>query len=383
MLSHGYPPTISGVSLVVQKISRALVQKGHTIRVVTASERGKPYRMDDQGVEVIRIRGVLNPFWREGPYPAIGLGELRGIIADFKPQVIHTHENVFFSNQLLRLREELSQPLVSSCYFLPRYVTHYLRFGTAINRLIQEVIWRYIIRNLNRYDHTVFSTRTQMQDFIDHGLRVPALAISNGVDSGRYHPANGLVTSVEERYRLPPRPRVLFVGRLMKDKRIDLLVQAMAQVKDEVPAHLLVIGRGAEQAELERLSAELGVADRVHLLGFVPEADLPEIYRACDLFSIASICEVQSIPALQAAVTGLPMVAVNAAALPELVHEERNGHLVPPEDPQALAWAMADILRDRERMREYGLASLKIGQEHAEEETFRRYERFYQSLVGG
>jgi 1,2-diacylglycerol 3-alpha-glucosyltransferase len=62
MLSHGYPPTISGVTLVVQKVARAMVERGHDVTVVTASDHGAPYQSEDQGVRLWRVRSAPNPF---------------------------------------------------------------------------------------------------------------------------------------------------------------------------------------------------------------------------------------------------------------------------------------------------------------------------------
>jgi glycosyltransferase involved in cell wall biosynthesis len=98
------------------------------------------------------------------------------------------------------------------------------------------------------------------------------------------------------------------------------------------------------------------------------------LYRCSDIFAIASDVEVQSIPALQALATGLPIVAVNAAALPELVYPGLNGFLAPPEDPQALGEAIFQVLKDPDHLRVMGQASLALVKDHAEEETFQQYE---------
>ena len=145
-------------------------------------------------------------------------------------------------------------------------------------------------------------------------------------------------------------------------------------------AHLLLVGRGDEQRQLQQLAEELQVQDRVHLLGFVPEEDLPGIYCASDIFAIASISEVQSIPTLQAAACGLPVVAADAAALPELVQDGVNGFLVPPDDPEAISRAVLRISGDPECARAMGLASLAVGQAHAEERSFEKYEEFYKGV---
>lgn len=380
MLSHGYPPTISGVTLVVQKISRAMVSRGHEVTVVTASETKRGYQDDDQGVRLIRLHAFPNPFWKEGPIPYVRLGELEAIVDEFQPDLIHTHENVILSRQLLRLKKTQTVPRVSSCYFLPRYVTHYLRWP-GLKGLLEKLIWRIAIRNLNQYDHTIFSTSSQEHDYLEHGLRVPSTVISNGVDAVRYHSTNGREQEIENRYALPAGPRLLFVGRLAKDKKIDLLIQAMANLDHQQSAHLLIVGRGDDRARLEEVVEELEVGDRVHFLGFVPEEDLPEIYRASDIFTIASICEVQSIPTLQAAVSGLPIVAVNAAALPELVEDQGNGRLVPPDDPQAISEAVQYILANPQQKKSFGEASLEIGKPHAQEFTFQQYDAFYRQIV--
>lgn len=378
MLSHGYPPTISGVTLVVRKFSRAMVCKGHQVMVITASETRKPYQTEDEGVRLLRVFGIPNPFWREGPIPFIGLGGLRSAVGDFQPEVIHTHEGAVLGNQLLRLRADLEIPLVSSCYYLPRYVTHYVTLGTQV---INWFIWKYAVWHFNQFDRVIYSTTTQRDFYIEQGLRAPTTVISNGLDTHHYKPGDEGVAAVESKYQLPPRPRVLFVGRLMKDKKIDVLIAAMPTLCAHSQAHLLLVGRGSEREELEALAEGLGVRERVHFLGFVPEEDLPALYRASDLFAITSISEVQSIPTLQAAATALPVVAADAAALPELVKDGLNGYLVPPDDVQTTAKAILEIIRDPQKAKAMGVASLAVGRDHAEERSFERYEEFYRDVI--
>jgi len=69
MVSHGYPPVVSGVALVVQKIARVMVRKDHAVTVIAASERPGPYCDEDEEVQFMRVRSAPNPFWEEGPAP--------------------------------------------------------------------------------------------------------------------------------------------------------------------------------------------------------------------------------------------------------------------------------------------------------------------------
>jgi glycosyltransferase involved in cell wall biosynthesis len=130
-----------------------------------------------------------------------------------------------------------------------------------------------------------------------------------------------------------------------------------------------------------RLTTELGFGRCVHFLGFVPEEDLPAIYRACNLFAIASTLEIQSLPTLQALATGLPVVAADALALPELVHDGISGLLVPPGDTAATAQAIVRILNEPGLAHRMGQAGLEISRPHDDRYTFDQYEALYHQMA--
>ena len=380
MLSHAYPPVISGVTLVVQKVAREMVRRGHQVTVVTASDRGPAYQHEDQGVSLMRVHSAPNPFWSEGRLPILSYDKLIDIVAEVKPDIINAHDGALLSMHLHRLEHERCQvPEVLTCHYLPHFVTYYVHAGDVVEKVVEDIAWEVTMRMINGFDHVIFPTRTQQQAFIQAGLEKPSTVISNGLDISRYSPADRLEKDIEDRYMLPPGPRILFVGRLAKDKKIDVLIRAMRPIWSAHHGHLLLVGRGDDHQHLTELVESLGLRACVHFLGFVPEEDLPGLYRHCDIFAIASDVEVQSIPTLQAAATGLPIVAANAAALPELVESGTNGYLVPPGEPSEFASAIQEILEDAELAARFGKASLEIGRRHAEEHTFHAYEKLYRA----
>lgn len=375
MLSHGYPPIISGVTLVAQKLARAMVRRGHRVMVISASELGEPYRAEDQGVEVVRVRSTRNPFWTGGPLPILSHELLKELVASFQPEAIHTHDTGMLALQLLRLELEGFIPQIATCHFLPRFVRNYIEMGEQVDRFAEAITWGYAVRMINRFDHVVFPTATQQSAFAGRGLDVPSTVISNGLDTSRYRPRQGQEPELWS--ELPRGPRLLFVSRLARDKNIDLLISAMPRIWSERGGHLLLVGSGDDRPRLEQLVRNRGLDHCVHFLGFVPEIDLPSLYREVDLFVIASECEVQSIPTLQAAASGLPIVAVRAGALPELVKDAVNGALVGRNDAEQLAEAVIRILSDPAARLNYSRASLRIGQDHGESRTFHSYEKLY------
>jgi glycosyltransferase involved in cell wall biosynthesis len=379
MLSHGYPPTLSGVTRVVQKISRGMVKRGHQVCVVAASDRGSAYQSNDEGVELVRLRSFFNPFWHEGRVPWISIGQLRQIIHRTNPDLIHSHENLILSSQLLKISPSLAIPVIVSCYFLPEFASHYLRVGEVPGKYIQAYQWKWIIESFNQYDHAVFSTQAHLRPYQEHQIKVPTSVISNGVDFDRYNSVHSKALDSSIAIDLPPGPRILFVSRLARDKKIDVLLRAMPAILKRKQASLLLVGRGDDRPRLEELARSLHIEKSIHFLGHVPEQVLPDLYKACHVFTLVSDCEVQSIPTLQALAAGIPVVAANAAALPEIVFDGVNGCLVPPNDPAAVSRAVLELLENPEKASQLGCAGIEIARKHADSSVLEQFETLYQT----
>ena len=382
MLSHGYPPVISGVTLIVQKLAKAMVAKGHDVAVVAGSDRKESYEADDQGVDLVRVRSLRNPFWQRGPIPFMSQSELDELLDRFQPDLIHDHDAGPLGAQLARLSEELTIPLMATCHFVPRFVAGYLTWDRQPHEAIESVIWAYSLWLYDHFGHLVFPNETHRRAFTQQGLTVPTSIISNGLDITRYRPDRGAEDDdLAARYGLPAGPRVLFVGRLMRDKEIEVLIQAIAAMRLRVKAHLIIAGQGDDRQRLEGITEEMGLQSQVHFLGFVPEADMPALYRAVDCFAIASQCEVQSLPTLQALATGLPVVVADAMALPELVRHGINGFLVEPENAHDLGVALTRVLTEPDLAARMGRESLALAQPHDETRTFDQYDALYRRLA--
>jgi glycosyltransferase involved in cell wall biosynthesis len=299
-----------------------------------------------------------------------------------RPQILHTHETALLALSFLRLKRQTHLQLIASCYYVPSFASRYLSWGDMPRSSIESLIWYLSIWGFNQADHVIFATEAHRDLFVAQGLETPSTLISNGIDITRYCPVDGSADDLELRYALPPRPRILFVSRLAKDKEIDVLIEAMPRICAARPANLLLVGKGDERPRLEQRARELEVDRHVHFLGFVPEEDMPALYRACDVFAIASVYEVQSLPTLQALATGLPVVAADAVALPELVRDGVTGFLVPPADPEAMGDAVLRILGEADLAHRMGQAGLAIAAEHDERRTFDKLEALYARMIG-
>ena len=176
-------------------------------------------------------------------------------------------------------------------------------------------------------------------------LGVPAervAVIHDGVDADVFRPGDRAAAraAVGPPGGWPAAPVLLFVGNLVPVKGIDVLLTALASVG---PARLLLVGAGPARGRLARQAADLGLADRVTFLGSLPQAVLPDWYRAADLFVLPSRSEGVPNVLLEAGACGTPWVASRVGGVPEIPgHASRR--LVAPGDPAALAAAIAAAL---------------------------------------
>ncbi len=143
-------------------------------------------------------------------------------------------------------------------------------------------------------------------------------------------------------------PVIIYVGRLIWKKGVDVLLRAMKHVVETRSARLVVAGDGVERPKLETLAAELGIADRVDFPGFLQPDELPEWYAAADVFTLPSLTEPWGVVVMEALAAGLPVVVTELVGChPDVVNDPRVGSVVPPGKPEPLAEALIRHLDER------------------------------------
>lgn len=149
-----------------------------------------------------------------------------------------------------------------------------------------------------------------------------------------------------------PRPWVLFVGQLTPRKGYDLALRALPTIVETYPTASLLIVSGLNQAQREQtlaLARELGVEEHVHLLGYLPDDQLVNLYRSSDVFLFPTRYEGFGLPLLEAMAAGCPIITTDIPVVREIVHDGEHGVLVPYNDAEALGQAAIALLGDGER----------------------------------
>ncbi|MGH8585604.1 MAG: glycosyltransferase [Gammaproteobacteria bacterium] len=346
LFTDTFLPQVNGVVRSVVTTANELVRRGHAVAVFTMDvsriEGEGPQGELDQRVQVFPFPSFTLPGFRhiQARFPTIArpLAKLRR----FRPDVIHLHTIFTVGWEGVACAKVLGCSLVGSHHgFLAEYLSNFRLDYPVIKRLLR----RYLAFFYNRCSLVITPARALERELLEHGLRRPVHVLSNPIDLGRFsttvHKA-----ALRARFGMD-RPTAVHLGRLVDQKRVDVVLEGFARLRSGgFDAALMIIGDGRERPRLETLARSLGISDRVVWTGMLHGAPLVERLAACDVFISASTTEVQPLAFLEAMALGLPAIGVRAGGVPELVSDGRSGCLVTPDDPEALAQAMRKLFTD-------------------------------------
>lgn len=298
--------------------------------------------------------------------------DLPRFISAWHPDVVHIHHPFPISITALAAARLRSIPVVATNHTVPACTLFGLR-RSWLYRPSSKALSLHIRAVLSAANLVTTPTRTAAGMLRDLGFRGQVAAISNGVDTHRFQPS-----PAQQDHEAP---LVLYTGRLDDDKDVGTLVNAIPMVLERVLARFQIGGEGTDRPRLEALVRQSGVSQSVRFSGYVPNEDLAKTYQSASVYAITSPVELQSISTLEAMASGLPVVAVGAGALPELVRPDVNGFLVPPGDSAALSDALVQLISNASLRREMGARSRQMAEQHSLADTTSQYEQIFQRVT--
>jgi 1,2-diacylglycerol 3-alpha-glucosyltransferase len=366
----------NGQAVFTINLAEGLAEAGHSVMVLAPSETGHAYRREQEGVMLQTVPAL--PL----KYNANVTGFSERLVAQtgaaFAPDVVHIQDHYFLSRSVLRMVRRQAIKHIGTNHFLPANLTDNLRLPAWLRKPVQDWLWRNMLAVYNRLDGVTTPTETAVTILKQAGLRVPVQAISCGVDRWHFRPRPALDrTTMRRKYGLgADKTLLIFVGRVDYEKCLDTVIKALALL-DRHDLQFAIVGTGRDLHNLQALCEELGLSERVVFTGFVPASDLPLLLNSADAFVMPGHAELQSIATLEAMASGLPVLAANACALPELVTPDINGYLFTANDSVDAACRLATLLSNRARWASMGAASLVKVETHTRANTIQRYLDWY------
>lgn len=379
-----YLPHVGGILRHLQRISKEFVENGNEVAFLIPASN---YLAEITEADKIKYYGVRS--FSFPTYPDIHIiypfqeKLITEYIEDFKPDVIHIHTNLSLARTTQSIANKMGIPVVGTNHFMSENIFTKIAFPGPINKFLDKLLWINLGNFLSKFEVLTTPSHWGVDYLIKNGVRTDIRAISNGIDLEVFNPRNTKHRQeLIEKYHLPDNGKVLlFVGRIDREKNIGTILKTIKNLPKENKISLVLAGKGSDFLRLQTLTAIYNLTDRVVFTGFVDNKDLPDLYCYADIFIISSIAELQSIVMLEALASGLPALAADAGALPELVRDGKNGYLFNPYDTKALGEKILRIVTNENLAKKMRTESISIADEHDVRKIAKKFEQLYQEVI--
>ncbi len=381
--TDSFYPELGGIQDSILLTARALGERGHDIVIHAPSASPRDYRLAglpaeevDLGerVRVRRLFSVPVPSSTGQSRLLLPTGQRWRGLADWQPDVLHTHTFLGAGWEALAAARRLRVPLVGTNHWA---IGEFSMYAPIAARQFARYSVKAATAYYNRCAIVTGPSRSVLDEMRASGLRKPAQVVSNPIDTALFRPGEADERQALKRSLGFSGSTILYAGRLAIEKNIDVLVRALAIVAREQPdAMLALAGHGTARPRLAQLAADLGVGQRVKFLGTLDKPALAQAYRAADVFAIASTSETQSMVLLQAMSSGLPAVGARWRALPEYIADDA-GLLAEPGDAGQFAAHLLTLLREPSMRAQMGERAWAKARRFGIAETVAAWERIY------
>ncbi len=371
---------IVGVATSTRTLAIELSRNGHEVLVLAPSRKGHGRNEIDSNYTITRVKSVAIPFQQNLRLSLSLERRLTKEIKEFKPDLVHIHTQFSIGLGAMYVAHKMGIPIVATNHVLPDNIVKNVMLLTPISGLFNKLFTRYGILLYKDADHIIMPTQSAIDMFNTSSIKSPITPISNGIDLDRFYPHEP-DEKVFEKFNIPKKPIISYVGRVDGEKEIDTLVWAAELIRQAHDAHFLIVGGGSMVNELKRLARRLGVFQNFTFTGRVSDDDLEELQNISSIFIMTSPAELQSLATLEAMACETPVIAVDAGALSEICQDGVNGFLIEPQDFQTLAARAIELLDNKKKMEKFAKASLEISQKHNIKNVVKEFEEVYQTTI--
>lgn len=338
-INHEYPPLGGGSGVATRHLAAALAALGHEVVVLTSAVDGQDLvAYEEAGVRVSRFpvgaragqlagaRSWLSFLWRA---PA----QIRRLVGTFRPDIIHSH--FLFPSGYVVARAGEGVPHVSSAVGAELHDPS-RRFSADRSRLMRIAV-RRVLRQAGAVTTSARDLTERLQTLFPN---VQPTEIPWGV------PPPPADSRQRPDLRLPPDAFVVAsLCRLVRRKRLDVLLEAVSQLRDP-RIYVVIMGFGPQEAYLRKLAAELDIAHQVRFTGQVSEADKSAYLRSADVFCLPSDHEGFGLVFVEAMSVGTPVIATDVGGQTDFLRDGEDSFLFPAGDPKALAELFRQLIRN-------------------------------------
>jgi len=387
--SDNFYPEISGISDSIILLAKELAKRGHQINFYVPRYSKKNFEIAKYAYQEIDLGENINIFrlpsisfpgspTKQGRIALPVLSSFRHI-KKFNPDIIYSQDIFPCGLEALMITKILRKPFLGTNH---TPMAEFMKYSPINFKWTEKLCLKYVSWYYNRCQFVSAPNKSIISEMKKYGFKKTSRTISNPIE------LHDFKSYEKERKRALKKElglsehTVIYTGRLAPEKQIDVAIRAMAKVKKVFPdINLALTGHGIAEKSLRKLVKKLKLENSVKFFGFVEYGEkYTNLYNACDIFTVTSTAEMQCLSMMQAMACALPVIAVNAWALPEYVNS-KNGYIIDIDDYQDLAEKIIYLFQNPGKISELGQGGLEYVKNFSSEKIAEAWEEIFLRFI--
>jgi glycosyltransferase involved in cell wall biosynthesis len=312
--------------------------------------------------------------------PIPHISKMDDVVQSLHLDIIHSHQPFSLGWEATKFGRKLGIPVVLTYHIKYTDYYHYVIF---LPKKISQRIIRYIVnRNCRKCDAVIAPSSAIKKLLFDDGIKKSVHIIPSGINIDQFAKDMGTRANVRSKYDVKDNEILLITAsRVVPEKNIDFLVRSFAIIRrTRKDVKLMIVGEGSFRDELEKLVGELGIGESVIFTGLLDKDGMIAHYQASDIFVFASLTETQGLVAVEAMAAGLPVVAVKASGIEDMIKSGQDGILTDNTEENFAANAVK-LIEDGELRKKMSAAARVNAQNFRIEPWTEKVVALYKELI--
>lgn len=365
-------PSVGGSGIVATELGKLLAEQGHEVHFITSSV---PFRLNKVYPSIYFHQVEVNhyPVFQHAPYDLALANKMAEVIDAEQLDILHVH---------------YAMPHAICAILAKQMATHDVKIVTTlhgtditvlgIDRSLTKMI-KYGIENSDAVTAVSDSLVQQTVNMLDITKKIDV--VYNFVDQTEYYYRSN--ERLKKEYKIKPEEKVLIhISNFRKVKRIEDVIRTFANVQEQVPAKLLLVGDGPEYLEMYELVKNLNIQDQVLFLG--KQNDIAGLFSIADLKLLMSEKESFGLVLIEAMACGVPCIGTEIGGIPEVIVPGENGFIVPLGDIDSAAKHAIDLLKNNDKWNRFSINALNhVSDNFSSEKILKQYLQIYDAVLMG
>lgn len=381
IFTDSYPPYINGVSTSIVMLQRALEKKGHQVYIVTVNDEGHSYKYENKMIRIPGIPVGIYDYRLTGIYPIRIINKIKKWNLD----VIHSQTEFGVGTFARIIAKQLNIPLVHTYHTLYEDYVHYItkgHFDKSSKKIVQYLTKFFCDKTATELivpTKKIYSLFKEKYKF-ERNIHI----VPTGIDVERFYKEKfnrKEIDDIKEKLGYTNNDFIiLFVGRLGKEKSIDLLIEAERMLVKKYPfCKLMIIGDGPDREHFDKLIKKYNLSNNVKLVGKVTWDEIPKYYQVANVFATASRSETQGLTIIEAMASSLPVVAADDDSFIEIVVDDLNGYLF--KNKKQYKTIIENLLNNSEKVKYLGKQARISAENYSSKYFAEKILKVYQTAI--